>query len=221
MYPDLKVAKPSLHNIIAIHTLMQELRFLCPSPTPPFILASSYLTAAPTMYPSSFLKHRIAPSPLERKQHQTVRQTNLPVTLTAAMATAPLSAHDSAIDVSSKDSPQPDSTVEPSNANEMHGTQFIIWTAPPLGCANSKDADRVSVQVLYDAGVPFFTKEAIQDVVDQFDNLMWKEDGTTDDHVFIPALDGNMVEFPVNKGQLAENYTFMWKSVPEKQELAM
>ncbi|KAJ7839274.1 hypothetical protein B0H13DRAFT_1650268 [Mycena leptocephala] len=94
----------------------------------------------------------------------------------------------------------------------MHGSQLIIWTAPPLGCANSKDADRVGVQVLYNAGVPFFTKEAIQDV---------KEDGTTDDHVFIPALDGNKVEFPVNKGQLVENYTFMWKSVPEKQELVI
>jgi hypothetical protein len=167
------------------------------------------------------MKHRITPSSLERKQHQTVRQTSLPVTLTAAMATAPSSAHDSTIDVSLKDSLQPDSTVEPSNANEMHGSQLIIWTAPPLGCANSKDADRVGVQVLYDVGVPFFTKEAIQDVVDQFDNLTWKEDGTTDDHVFIPALDGNKVEFPVNKGQLVENYTFMWKSVPEKQELVM
>jgi hypothetical protein len=124
------------------------------------------------------------------------------------MATAPSSAHESAIDVSSKDSPQPDSTVEPSNANKMHGSQLIIWTAPPL-------------QVLYDAGVPFFTKEAIQDVVDQFDNLTWKEDSTTDNQVFIPALDGNKVEFPVNKGQLVENYTLMWKSVPEKQELVI
>ncbi|KAJ7868063.1 hypothetical protein B0H14DRAFT_2572555 [Mycena olivaceomarginata] len=43
-------------------------------------------------------------------------------------------------------------------------------------------------------------KQEVGDIADQLKKLIWKEDGTTDDHILIPALDGTTVETPVNTG---------------------
>jgi hypothetical protein len=43
---------------------------------------------------------------------------------------------------------------------------------------------------LYKTGVPLFKKQEVGDIADQLKKLIWKEDGTTDDHILIPALDG-------------------------------
>jgi hypothetical protein len=53
---------------------------------------------------------------------------------------------------------------------------------------------------LYKTGVPLFKKQEVGDIADQLKKLIWKEDGTTDDHILIPALDGTTVETPGNTG---------------------
>jgi hypothetical protein len=72
---------------------------------------------------------------------------------------------------------------------------------------------------LYKTGVPLFKKQEVGDIADQLKKLIWKEDGTTDDHILIPALDGTTVETPVNTGNFIlvtdgeKLFMYLWTSL--------
>lgn len=54
------------------------------------------------------------------------------------------------------------------------------------------------ISTKYHAGIPLFTKGAIQDVVQQLERC--KNDGTLDQGVSITGLDGRSVWFPIETG---------------------
>ncbi len=64
----------------------------------------------------------------------------------------------------------------------------------PTGEIVGKAAQMVSrIRSMYDAGVPFFTKEAIRDLAQQLERA-----GTTGQKVSVRRLDGVMVDFDIN-----------------------
>ncbi|KAJ6616584.1 hypothetical protein B0H10DRAFT_2036792 [Mycena sp. CBHHK59/15] len=101
----------------------------------------------------------------------------------------------------------------------------LLFTSPPLGY-ESLDGEHqgggvlTGLQALYSAGRPFFTRPALQDVVDQLNQLPIELDSTEDLPVFvIEALDGTRVEFSVNTGRPLPDSD--WLGAPKNLELVI
>ncbi|TQV97339.1 hypothetical protein IF1G_04579 [Cordyceps javanica] len=85
--------------------------------------------------------------------------------------------------------------------------RVVVATARlPQQARDRHDAQRRLARALdfvaqkYKEGVPFFTKESFQTIVQQFDKCA--ETGASDQSISVPALDGTTVDFPFRTGKV-------------------
>lgn len=72
--------------------------------------------------------------------------------------------------------------------------QFPPFSGPQFEEHRLCDQAQRALRNYYAEGIPFFTKESIQDIVDQIDR------GTT--VISVAGLDGSELEFPIRTGEL-------------------